>query len=72
METTRLNEIYLELSQFVTAKSAREIELEKIADGRIEFIEHIYQNYGHLLNPKDRAIITALLEAWKPQIYAQY
>ena len=72
METEYLNRLYLELSQFVTAKSAREISIEKVSEGRIEFIEHIYQHYGHLLNPKDRAIITALLEQWKPQIYAQY
>lgn len=71
METETLNKLYLELSQFVTAKSAREIKLEQLANARIEFIEQLFIKY-HVFDKEDDAIMRAFLAEWKPENYVQY
>lgn len=73
MEIETLNKLFLELSQVVTAKSAREIKLEQLANARMEFIEQLYVKYHpSVFDSGDQVIMRAFLAEWKPQNYAQY
>ena len=61
MDLEIVNKLFLELSQFATAKTARELRLEKRRDGAVKEAAYVLQRLEHgiadLLAPVLRAII---------------
>lgn len=70
-----INKLYLELSQVATAKTAREIELEKVAKRRGELLEKIFIEYRTDISKLDNWLyleLTNELAALNPSKYFPY